>query len=56
MLLIINVEHSYAAQYFILHLSEILIFCNIINIFTVTFDQFNASSINKSILLQTCEW
>ncbi len=26
------------------HLFEIQIFCNIINIFTVTFDQFNASS------------
>jgi len=25
------------------------IFCNVINVFTVTFDQFNASLINKSI-------
>ncbi len=24
------------------------IFCNIINVFTVTFDQFNASLLNKS--------
>ncbi len=25
------------------------IFCNIINVFTVTFDQFNVSLLNKSI-------
>ncbi len=25
------------------------IFCNILNVFTVTFDQFNASMLNKSI-------
>ncbi len=25
------------------------IFCNIINVFTVTFDQFNASLLNKMI-------
>ncbi len=31
------------------HLFEIEIFCNIINVFTVTFDQFNASLMNKSI-------
>ncbi len=31
------------------HLFEIESFCNIINIFTVTFDQFNASLMNKSI-------
>jgi len=31
------------------HLFEI--FCNIINVFTVTFDQFNASLPNKSIYL-----
>ncbi len=31
------------------HLFEIEIFSNIINVFTVTFDQFNASLINKSI-------
>jgi len=30
-------------------LFEIEIFCNIIHIFTVTFDQFNASLLNKSI-------
>ncbi len=31
------------------HLFEIEIFCNIISVFTVTFDQFNASLLNKSI-------
>uniref|UniRef100_A0A671QWR2 Protein RIC1 homolog n=1 Tax=Sinocyclocheilus anshuiensis TaxID=1608454 RepID=A0A671QWR2_9TELE len=31
------------------HLFEIEIFCNIINDFTVTFDQFNASLLNKTI-------
>jgi len=31
------------------HLLEIEIFCNIINVFTVTFDQFNVSLMNKSI-------
>ncbi len=31
------------------HLFEIEIFCNIINAFTVTFDQFNVSLMNKSI-------
>ncbi len=31
------------------HLSEIGIFCNIINVFIITFDQFKASLINKSI-------
>ncbi len=31
------------------HLFEIEIFCNIINVFTVTFDQFNESLLNKSI-------
>ncbi len=31
------------------HLSEIEIFCNIINVFIVTFDQFKASLLNKSI-------
>ncbi len=31
------------------HLFEIEIFCNIINVFTGTFDQLNASLINKSI-------
>jgi len=30
---------------------EIGLFCNIINVFTVTFDQFNASMMNKSIYL-----
>ncbi len=29
------------------HLLEIEIFCNIINVFTVTFDQLNASFLNK---------
>ncbi len=29
------------------HLIEIEIFCNIINIFTDTFDQFNAFLLNK---------
>ncbi len=31
------------------HLFETEIFCNIINVLTVTFDQFNASLMNKSI-------
>ncbi len=31
------------------HLSEIEIFCNIINVFIITFDQFTASLLNKSI-------
>ncbi len=31
------------------HLSEIEIFCNIINVFIVTFDQFKASLLNKNI-------
>ncbi len=31
------------------HLFEIDIFCNVINVSTVTFDHFNASLINKSI-------
>ncbi len=31
------------------HLFEIEIFSNIINVFTVTFDHFNASWLNKSI-------
>ncbi len=31
------------------HLFEIEIFYKIINVFTVTFDQFNASLLNKSI-------
>ncbi len=51
-LIIINAENSCAAQYFcgnrdIFYFSGY--FCNIINVFTVTFDQFNASLINKSI-------
>ncbi len=29
------------------HLFEIKILCNIINVFTVTFDQFNESLLNK---------
>jgi len=28
---------------FLIHLFEIEIFCNILNLFTVTFDQFNTS-------------
>ncbi len=28
---------------------EIEIFCNIINVFTITVDEFNASFLNKSI-------
>ncbi len=31
------------------HLSEIEIFCNIINVFIIIFDQFKASLLNKSI-------
>ncbi len=33
------------------HLFEIEIYCNIINVFTDTFDQFNASLMNKSVNL-----
>ncbi len=33
------------------HLFEIEIYCNIINVFTGTFDQFNASLMNKSVNL-----
>ncbi len=33
------------------HLFEIEIICNIINVFTVTFDQFNASSWIKVLML-----
>ncbi len=33
------------------HLSEIEIICNIINVFIITFDQFKASLLNKSINL-----
>ncbi len=39
------------------HLFEIKIFCNIINIFTGTFDQFNASLLNKTInFIQDQQW
>ncbi len=31
------------------HLSEIEIFCNIINVFIIIFDRFKASLLNKSI-------
>ncbi len=31
------------------HLYEMEIFCNITNVLNVTFDQFNASLLNKSI-------
>ncbi len=62
-LIIINAEIRFAAQYFCgngdklhfhesskeQHLFEIEIFSNIINVFAVTFDQFNASLMNKSI-------
>ncbi len=33
------------------HLFEIEIYCNLINVFTDTFNQFNASLLNKSIYL-----
>ncbi len=33
------------------HLFEIEIFCNVINVFTITFDQFNASLLNKTFKL-----
>jgi len=36
------------------HLFEIEIFCNIINIFTVTFDQFNASFLNERSIPFRC--
>ncbi len=32
------------------HLFDIEIFCNIINVLTVTFDQFNASLLNKVLI------
>ncbi len=32
-----------------INLFEIEIFCNIVNIFTVTFHQFNVSLLNKNI-------
>ncbi len=35
------------------HLFTIEIFCNLINVFTVTFDQFNASLLNKGYNLTT---
>ncbi len=38
------------------HLFQIEIFCDIINVFTVTFDQFNASLMNNSInFVQICK-
>ncbi len=54
MFIIINVKNDKD-----LNLSEI-IFCNIINVFTVTFDQFNVSLLNKSLfrsfLTRNVEW
>ncbi len=47
-LIIINVQNSCEQ-----HLFEIEIFCNIINVFTVTFDQFNASVDNSIYLLKS---
>ncbi len=58
--IIINFENSCAAEYFcwnrdaflqdsLNHLFEIKVFCNIINAF-VTFDQFNATLLNKSVI------
>ncbi len=35
---------------------EIEIFCNILNVFTVTFDQFNAYLLNKNINLFLKTW
>jgi len=35
--------------YIYIYILEMGIFCNIIDVFTVTFDQFNASLLNKSI-------
>ncbi len=43
----INVENSYAAKHFCC--DSLLIFCKITNVFTVTFNQFNMSLLNKSI-------
>ncbi len=37
-------------QFKIINLFEIKIFYNIVNIFTVTFDQFNMSLLSKSII------
>ncbi len=34
------------------HSFEIVIFCNDINVFTVSFDQFNAFLLNKTIILK----
>jgi len=33
-----------------MHLCKTLIFCNIINVFTVTFDEFNASLLSTNFL------
>ncbi len=55
--IIISVENSFAAYYYKIlwwkdiskeqHLFEIEIFCKIINVFNVTFDQFNVFFLNK---------
>ncbi len=42
---------AYKVIFFRIHLFEMETFCNIINVFTVTFDQFNASLLNKNINL-----
>jgi len=57
----INVENGCAAQGFMetdrdfiqdsqeLHLKEMIVFCKSVKVFTVTFDQFNISLLNKNI-------
>ncbi len=37
------------------HFLELQIFCNIINVFTVTFDQFNAYMLNSIFFSKTFE-
>ncbi len=57
-IIIINVKNGFAASYFcenadtffwIIWWVETEIFCNILNVCTITFDQFNVSLMNKSI-------
>ncbi len=43
-------QYEYKVQKNCMHLFKIEIFCNIINVFSVTFDQFNTSLLNKSKL------
>ncbi len=49
MLLNVFVDSSMSKKCDKKHLFKIEIFCNIRNVFTVTFDQFNTSLLSKSI-------